>query len=74
MKIDRSTPLCVMTTLVLVMLAGCENEIDCDKPWLMPGETPTQKQAEFLKRCPDQAKAAEALREGTFKKSEPREW
>ena len=72
MKIKRLTALCFVP--VLLMLAGCEDNKDCDKPWMMPGKTSDEQRAEFVRRCPDQARASEEARAGTFKKSEPRKW
>jgi hypothetical protein len=73
MKIKRLAALCFVPALL--MLAGCEDNKDCDNPsMILPGETLEKRLAEFERRCPDQAKASAQLRAGTFKKSEPREW
>ena len=73
MRIKRLKVLCFVP--MFLILAGCTDNKDCDNPsMILPGEAFEKRLAEFERRCPDQAKASAQLREGTFKKSEPKEW
>jgi|APThiThiocy_ev2_2_1041544.scaffolds.fasta_scaffold00767_43 hypothetical protein len=54
-----------------VILSGCTENIPCSEIWRYKGMPEYEAMA---KRCPEQAAAAESVRKGTFKKSEPKEW
>jgi hypothetical protein len=57
--------------LAAVILSGCTENIPCSEIWRYKGMPEYEGMA---KKCPEQAAAAESVRKGTFKKSDPKEW